>query len=367
MRKLSVLWFLVVVLGISSSVFAQTATPVPSATDTNVNYFFVACDASAVLDLSGVIQRNYDVYFQVFKDLGARGTPLTELQRVSVNGQFQVSPAIVYTNSQFISFGQFASLRLLIARETDPTNILYEDVVDDVQDGCATPTYSAVPTTPTGSGTTGATVVNPVTGESVVVGENNVVGSSGIFRPDGGFLNEIFAPQREEVVQIGARPSEIGREAGRTSNPGLIFAECNAYPLANPGRLFDTDRLTVYWSWFAKTPAQVQQHIDNALYTITLNGQPFPVVVVSEIRQLSDNNYWVFYTADLGDAWQPGSYGVNFQLEWRNAISDGYARFGPGTRTERVLTNCTFNIEKNPYGVNVQYRNPSTPLQQHLR
>ncbi len=367
MRKFSAIWLLVLVLGISSTVLAQTATPAPSADDTNVNYFFVACDAGAVLDLSGVIQRNYDVYFQVFKDLGATGTPLTELQRVSVSGQFQVSPAIVYTNAQFISFGQFASLRLLIARETDPTNILYEDVVDDVQDGCATPTYSAVPTTPSGSGLSGPTTINPVTGQPVTVGEDNIVGSSGIFRPDGGFLNAVFAPQREDVVQIGARPSEIGQEAGRTSNPGLIFAECGSFPLAKPGRLFDTDRLTVYWSWFARTPAQVQQHIDNALYTVTLNGQPFPVVILSEIRQLSDNNYWVFYTADLGDAWALGDYGINFQLEWRNAISDGYARFGPGTRTERISATCGFTIEKNPYGVQVQYRNPSTPLQAHLR
>lgn len=366
MRKLSALSLLLLVCLISGRVIAQTATSTPTADQTtNVNYFFVACDTSAVLDLNGIIQPNYDVYFQVFRDLGAQGTALTAFQRVSVSGQFQVSPTITYNEGQAIVFGQFASLRLVIARESDPADILYEDVVDDVQDGCTAPSYSAVAATTTG--TTGATLVDPNTGQPVTPNENNIISSSGIFRPDGGMLNEIYAPIREDVVQIGARPSEIGREAGRTSNPGLIFAECDAFPLANPGRLFDTDRLVVFWSWFARTQSQVQDHLNNAVYTVLLNGQPFPVVVVSDIRLLSDGNYWVFYTADLGDAWQPGQYRINFQLEWRNKISDGYAQFGPGTRNESIRTSCSFGIEQNPYGVAVQYRNPSSPLQQHLR
>jgi hypothetical protein len=347
-----------------SAALAQTAaTPVPttasSASDTNVNYFFVACEDRAVLDLDGVIQANYDVYVQVFREAGALGTPITPQYKISVNGTFQVSPPLPFNPNEKLILGQFASARLIIARETDVTRVLFETVVDEVQDGCATPSFPETAVTATGTGATAGTqVVDPATGLVLI-------SDSGIFRPDGGMLNQVFARPQESVVQIGARPSEDARNAGRTSNPGLIFAECDQFPLANPGRLFDTDKLTVFWSWFAKTPAQVQDHINNALYKVSMNGQVFTKVSVSPIVQLG-NNYWVFYQADLGDRFTPNSYGVVFELAWQNPISDGYDTFGPGTGNENFRSTCTFRIETNPYGVKVDVINPTTPLQQHL-
>jgi hypothetical protein len=52
----------------------------------------------------------------------------------------------------------------------------------------------------------------------------------------------------EPLVKIGARSAQ------RSQTAGLIFAECDRYPLTDPGVLYDTDDLVVFWSWFAKTP-----------------------------------------------------------------------------------------------------------------
>ena len=117
-----------------------------------------------------------------------------------------------------------------------------------------------------GSGTGSGTLIDPETGEVVEGSADEPIRSSGIFTPGGGVLNEVFGRPQEALVQIGARPSENERIEGRTSDPGLIFAECDAFPLADPGRLFDTDNLTVFWSWFASTPALAREHL-GAIHT----------------------------------------------------------------------------------------------------
>src|SRR5690606_16576614 len=118
----------------------------------------------------------------------------------------------------------------------------------------------------------------------------------------------------------------------------------------------------VFWSWFAKTPAEVQQHIDNAIYAVTLNGQPFPYVEVSPITQRG-RNYWVFYIARIGRFWRPGDYGIEYKLSWANPISDGYADYGPGTENESDYSTCTFRVQANPYGLAVSYAAPPIPTQ----
>jgi|GEM_PF-395780 len=329
---------------------------------TNVNYFFVVCDNRAVLDLDGIIGRNLDVYVQVFRGFGASGAALTNEVRVQIDGTFQSSSVLEYNGEEMLLLGTLGSAKLRIANETTGTTT-FETTVDDAQDGCSEPQYTSTTidgTTASSTGTiVGTPVVDPVTNVTRII-----VGDSGIFKPDGSMLNLIYAIPKEEVVQIGVRPSEIENLEGRTSDPGLIFAECDSFPASKPGRLFDTDNLTVFWSWYAKTPEQVQDHINNAMYDIQINGQSATKVSISEIKQLSDGNYWVFYTANLGDAWQPGDYQVGFHLFWNNPINDGFDDYGPGTAIERFDRTCTYTIEPNPFGQYVGYKNPTIPITQ---
>jgi hypothetical protein len=341
-----------------------TARPTVVGTPTtNVNYFFVVCDNRAVLDLDGIIGRNLDVYVQVFRGFGASGAALTNEIRVQLDGTFQSSSVIQYNTDQTLLLGQLGSAKLRIANENTGVTT-FETTVDDAQDGCAEPQYTSTTingsTASSGTGTVvGTPVVDPVTKITRII-----VGDSGIYKPDGSMLNLIYATPQEALVQIGVRPSEVENLEGRTSDPGLIFAECDSFPKAKPGRLFDTDNLTVFWSWFAKTPEQVQEHINNAVYDIQINGQSATKVSISEIKQLGDGNYWVFYTANLGDAWQPGDYQVGFHLFWNNPITDGYDDYGPGTTTERFDRTCTYSVEANPFGTHVNYKNPTIPITQ---
>lgn len=364
MKKLMLALVAIAIMIVGTS-FAQDE---PSST---VFFFFAACENQAVIDLNGTMESGFDVYVQVFDQVGGAGNPLTALTRVSVSGEYQVSQVLPYNEGQTLLVGQFASAVITIASETNASNVIYTDGIDDVRDTCIEPAFPSTDTF-TGEGVSGGgstPLVDPVTGD--IIGTGEVISSSGIFTPDGGVLNEVFSQPQEAVVQIGARPSDINQQnlEGRVTDPGLIFAECDEYPLADPGVVWDIDNITIFWSWFAATPELVQQHIDNAEYEVYLsspyvNRQPFPNVQVSQIVEREDGNFYVFYVANLGNGFRPGEYRVDYYLTWDAVIDDGYDLFGPGQATEFFLSSCTFDIEINPYGIQTDLNNPTIPLQQ---
>jgi len=352
---------LVTVLSIFSILFLGQ---IINAQESTVNYFFTACESSVVVELDGTMSSSLDVYVQIFSQPNASGDALTGLTRTNVSGgTYDVTRVINFSGGQIAATGQLISMRVVLAPIGSPDNVLYEDIVDDFQDGCGATGADAVQLTGTSAGT--GVGVDPRTGETVNVAPGEVIISSGIYRPDGGILNEVFAVEQEAVVQIGARLSDRIEEIRyRTNNVGLIFAECNDYPLADPGTIFDTDTVRVYWSWFASEAELVFDHIRNANYTVTVEGRPFTNINVGPVVRLDDGNYWVFYTADFPPrGWRPGNYSVGFFLNWRNPISDGFEEFGPGTENESFSTNCDFRITPNPWGVETEAFNPGIPLQ----
>ncbi|MGJ3240756.1 MAG: hypothetical protein ACFE0Q_18750 [Anaerolineae bacterium] len=362
--SMSVIAFILLIVGQAS---AQNDTEgEPTST---VFYLFAACESEAVFDLTGTIETGYDLYVQVFDQVGGGGTALTPLTRVSVSGDYEVSQVLPYNNARTLLVGQFASATIAIARENDPSSTIYTDIIDDVRDTCIEPAYSSTDTFTSGQSTSSTPLVDPVTGN--IIGTGEVIASSGIFTPDGGVLNEVFSQPQEALVQIGARPSDIARTRdfeGRVSDPGLIFAECDAFPLADPGRVWDTDNITIFWSWFAATPELAQQHVNNAQYEVFLSSeyvyrQPFPRVDVSQPVLREDGNYYVFYTANLGNGFRPGEYRVDFYVTWETVIDDGYELFGPGTDNTSIINTCTFEAELNPFGINTPLNNPTVPLQ----
>jgi hypothetical protein len=351
---------------IGGSVMAQTAEP-----ESSVFYFFAACENQAVIDLNGTMEAGWDVYVQVFDQLGGQGQALSGLIRVSVSGDYRVSATVPFNNGRTLLLGQFASAAIRIARENDPESTQFTGTIDDVQDGCIEPAYGTADTDSAGGAGSGDStpLIDPVTGQVIVQGE--LISSANIFTPDGGVLNDVYSFPHEATVQIGARPSEVQdsqQVSGRSTDAGLIFAECDQYPLADPGRLFDSDNLTVFWSWYASTPALVQDHIDNALYEVFLSSpyayrQTFPNIVRSPIVEREDGNFYVFYTANLGNGFRPGDYRIDFYLTWTEAISDGYANFGPGTANPSFTSSCSFTLELNPFGIRTDLDNPTVPLQ----
>jgi hypothetical protein len=318
-------------------------TAVPGSTS-SVQAFVVLCNNQAVINLTGNMRPNFDAFYQVFSGPKGTGSALTDLRRVVLDGQYAFSEVVPYTSGATLATGAIGSVRVIVARETNSNSRTIDTTIDDLQDGCNSPQN------PLGtSSDTGVTVGTLAPSGSTT---GSVLSGPAILSPFGGFLNNpLTTPQ--PVVVIGARTVV----PARSNNPGLIFAECDNYrPRAEPGTVYDTDNVVVFWSWFAKTAQQVQDHIAHAKYAITFNRTPFQQVNVSAIQQREDNNFWVFYTAPIGNL-RPGTYGVEFRLSWDQKISDGFADYGPGTSNQSFLSTCTFRVEPNPTGGQPSYNN----------
>lgn len=363
MRKLTLL-MAVVGMGIaalslivtfsSAPVSAQAVqTPVPAAAEativvpgSEIESFFVACSDQAIVNLSGTLISGYSVYFQIF---ASDGTPIITLRRANVSGTFEYSERVLYPAGTALSTGAALTMQVRVARTSNPNTIEFDFVVSDVQDGCASPLYGESASTDTGlGGGAGSGTTETETASGAIGFTRSILAPTGVLNPN---------LSAESAVFIGARPSE----QFRSQTPGLIFAECNNYPLANPGIIYDSDRVTIYWSWWARTLAQIEQHRANAQYSVRLNTGTFNDVRVSEpVRRTA--NYWIFYTVDVGNL-RPGHYEVEYKVTWREPISDGFENFGPGTANVELAANCNFNVRLNPNGTSVFYNNSFTPTE----
>jgi hypothetical protein len=320
---------------------AVVTTPTPNtsgttaSTGSNVAIFYVACLDQGVVNFSGTMLAGYDIYYQLFSGAGGTGTALSTLRRASVDGAYRYSEVIKYTGGT-VAAGQTGSVKVLIARESSAENPTYSTTVNDFQDGCAQPQFPIGASTDSGSAPTETVTYTP------------------ILSPFGGVLNPGYTPAKDPVVVIGARNFVPPRQ----ETAGLIFAECNQYPIANPGLIYDTDRVVIFWSWFAKTPEQVQDFVDNAIFEVAYFGSnAFVQPVVRSAIQQRGRNWWVFYTIDLGNV-RPDNYNIRYTVRWDKQINDGYQLYGPGTAVERIDGNCDFRVIANPEGKKVSYSFP---------
>lgn len=325
----------------AASAQAVVTTPVAttSGPTSNVTIFYVACADQGVVNFNGQMQAGYDVYYQLYSGAGGTGTALSGLRRAGVNGQYAYSEAVPYSGGT-LAAGATGSVKVSIARESDPTRTIYETTVNDLQDGCA------APQNPVGTST-------DLGGSGTTAQNTNAVTVTPILSPFGGNLNPGYNPNSSTTVVIGPRDFSVPRQ----ETAGLIFAECNQYPVALPGVVYDTDRTVVFWSWYARTAEQVQQHIDNVQYKIEYFGNPFPLPVVRTPIQKRGANWYVFYYIELGNV-RPDTYYLGFETTWLNPITDGYDDFGPGTGNERIIGNCDFTVSPNPTGTAVSYTFP---------
>lgn len=334
---------------------AATATVRPIATTTpaatvlgpsnDATAFIVLCDAQAVVNLTGTTLIGWDVYYQVFNAANLTGTALTGVRQVSTAGTFTFSETVAYTAGSTLGAGTTGSARVWVGRETNSSTVDYEFTVNDVNDGCAEPQNTIGVSADAGSAisTTGTTTTAGVLGFT-----------RSIFAPTG-LLNPNLQPEAEVV--IGARPSDTFR----SSTPGIIFAECDAFPLAQPGIIYDSDRVLIYWSWFTRTRAQMDQHLAAVQYNVTFNTANLPGVNRSDIQRRDGSaNQWVFYSVDVGNL-RPGHYEVSYNVTWSQPVNDGYDDYGPGTANPVLRGLCNFDITQNPNGTSVVYNGSYFP------
>jgi hypothetical protein len=347
------IFLLCLVLLLSLTVGAVGAQDTPTS---NVTYFMVICENSAIVNLSGTMQAGYDIYFQVFSESQGGGNAITPLRQVAVDGAYEFSETVGYTEGVTIPIGHVSSFYIAIAREGDSTSTIYSDIVDDLQDGCTAPQFAPASSTSLGDATPGGAEGGST--DPVITDEGTVVDCTPtdpatlpyILSPFGDYLNPGYVPPLGAPCQ----PWELPRQ----ETAGLIFVECNQFTMAEPGIIYDNDEITFFWSWYAYTQAQVQDHMDNVEYSVTFYGNnlvPVPYVLESEIEYIG-YDWWVFYTAPMGNL-RPGHYGIAFYTQWDAPITDGYDDYGPGTDYPLLNGSCDFDVLPNLAGEEVVYTN----------
>ncbi|GAB4326211.1 MAG: hypothetical protein Kow00117_13600 [Phototrophicales bacterium] len=347
--------FLLVLFCVAGGIMAQDDTTDDTQAQSTVEIFVVLCEDRAVVQFTGVMQPGYDIYYQIFSQPGGAGTELTSLRRVQVNGSYNFSETVTYSGGT-IPGNTAGSMYTAIAVEGNPSNTVWSDYVSDLQDGCRDNTSAPAgdTSTPSSSSTTTTTT------SSISNGQFSD-GTSAILSPFGGVVNPNYIPPEKPLVQLGAREEFI---LPRQETPGLVFAECEDYDVAEPGIIYDTDNVIVFWSWFARTQDQLLDHIENANYSVTYyQTLPLPNPITTGIRR-ERGLYWVFYYSVLGNL-RPGQYYIEYKVTWDKPIFDGYDEYGPGTDYPELVSGCEFTVLPNLQGVPVshnpwpyQYLNP---------
>ncbi len=209
----------------------------------------------------------------------------------------------------------------------------------------ATP-VTAAPATP---GATPSALALPVIDVTAIQQTATALAASGIVVPTATLpanVTPTFTPFG--LPASSATPASVGGEGSGSTQQGVdVLAYCNNRAFGNPPptNLRAGATIDVFWSWFAATPEQVQQHVDNAIYEVRVNGVLLENwrSYATRISQRSDGNYWIYWFVPFGPL-AAGEYTITFRLTWQAQITDGYDVFGPGTNTPEETGSCTFTV-----------------------
>ncbi len=330
-RFLTLIGLFILLIGAAVSLAQDDTGSETAEPQTTVDILFVACEDLGVMNLSGVAQPGFDIFYQLYGGADGTGDPLTGLRRINASGDYSFSERISYADGQQVAPGATASARVLIAQVNTPDDPAFETFVNDLQDGCND-------------------AQNPLqdsTGDGAEdVEDTDDSQDLGIASPDGGFINNDFGG--DSVVVLG--PRDPGAST-RARSPGLVFAQCNAFPETIPGTIYDSDEVRVFWYWFADTAPRLESNLSRTNYEVLINNAPVSLdqLVVSPIEQ-RNGLYYRFYTLPIENL-RPGYYKVDFQQTWTEPINDGFDDFGPGTGTPVIRTGCNFEVTRNPFGI----------------
>jgi len=143
-----------------------------------------------------------------------------------------------------------------------------------------------------------------------------------------------------ESVELPTRPAD----APRTGVDVFAFCNNNAYGIGAPETLTAGSSIEIFWAWFATNNTQLNQHVNNAVHELRVNGTR--IANVSQFQQdyISQGGdravYWYVPYGPL----EAGEYLITYRVTWETAISDGYSFYGPGTANEFEEESCNFVV-----------------------
>lgn len=125
-----------------------------------------------------------------------------------------------------------------------------------------------------------------------------------------------------------------------------ILAYCDDRSLGSPPPtdLAAGSTVDIYWSWFAQTREQIEEHNAAVIYDVRLDGERLtnwragaqPITV-------QDGLYYQYWFVPVGPL-TAGQHVITYSVTWTRPISDGFAEFGPGTANPRQTGTCTFTV-----------------------
>jgi hypothetical protein len=123
-----------------------------------------------------------------------------------------------------------------------------------------------------------------------------------------------------------------------------ILAYCRTENVT-PARPRVDQTVSIFWSWYAARPELMEDHLQNMNYEVLLDGRLLENYgqFQTEMRRESDGNWYVYWYVPVG-ALAAGRHEVTYRVTWDAEISDGYARFGPGTSRVEEVGNCVFTV-----------------------
>lgn len=109
------------------------------------------------------------------------------------------------------------------------------------------------------------------------------------------------------------------------------------------------DEIVIYDGWLAKNQDLVQDHIDNVILDIRLDGLPIALDYSSGIVPDYDNNgnvegYDVFFERNVGRL-SEGSHRVEAYVTWKSKIFDGWEYYGPDTSNPTIDGYCEIIVK----------------------
>lgn len=103
--------------------------------------------------------------------------------------------------------------------------------------------------------------------------------------------------------------------------------------------------VTIIWGWGARTEAQINDHLQNNLTTITLDGKALKGEQMGGIQwDGASNQFKVVWGAPVG-ALEPGQHLVTYDVSWKKKIEDGDSTYGPGGAHEKAHDECQIIVE----------------------
>ncbi len=158
-------------------------------------------------------------------------------------------------------------------------------------------------------------------------------------------------PGTPTIPFIGATftpSSGVGGEGSTGSQSGVdVLAYCDNRFFGKPAptNLRAGATIDVFWSWYVSEPDLMQQHFDNVIYDVRVNGVALQDwrLYRTTIRQQSDGNHYVYWYVPHGPL-AAGQYTISYTVTWRAQITDGYDNFGPGTNKPTESGTCTFTV-----------------------